>query len=81
MSLVSGDKTENTMPGKNGKASGLKPGQRAPYSGLYRIDGPCGGQGPERTVVQGDPMPPTPKPGSAYRLVDPADNGAGRSKR
>ena len=33
------------------KTSGLKPGQTAPASGQYQIQGPRGGKGPERTVV------------------------------
>ena len=60
--------------------SGLKPGQTAPNSGQYKIVGPRGGNGPERTVTKGEPMPPTPKPGSTYKLVDPSDNGAGKRK-
>lgn len=53
------------------KSSGLKPGEQAPRSGQYQIIGPRGGQGPERTVVRGEPMPPTPASGSTYKLVDP----------
>ncbi|RFF67788.1 hypothetical protein D0A40_08180 [Xanthomonas campestris pv. raphani] len=53
------------------KSSGLKPGEQAPRSGQYQIIGPRGGQGPERTVVRGEPMPPTPAAGSTYTLVDP----------
>lgn len=49
----------------------LRPGTTAPRSGQYQIIGPRGGTGPERTVVRGEPMPPTPKPGSTYKLVDP----------
>ncbi|GJE61613.1 putative proteinA [Methylobacterium trifolii] len=57
----------------------LKPGQTAPRSGQYEQVGPRGGStGEERTVVRGEPMPPTPKPGMGYRLVDPSKNGAGR---
>ncbi|RXD33247.1 hypothetical protein DB811_06840 [Xanthomonas perforans] len=52
------------------KTSGLKPGQTAPRSGQYQITGPRGGQGPERTVVRGEPLPPTPSPRSTYTLVD-----------
>lgn len=52
------------------KPSGLKPGQEAPASGQYQIIGPRGGQGPERTVVRGEPLPPTPSSGSTYTLVD-----------
>jgi len=40
--------------------------------------GPRGGHGPERTVTKGEPLPPTPKPGQGYKLVDPTKNGAGR---
>ncbi len=54
------------MAGKNG----YKPGQKAPASGQYQIVGPRGGNGPERTVVRGEPLPPTPSAGSKYRLVD-----------
>jgi hypothetical protein len=52
------------------KTSDLRPGQTAPLSGQYQINGPRGGQGPERTVVRGEPLPPTPMPGSTYTLVD-----------
>ena len=52
------------------KTNGLKPGQRAPESGQYRQLGPRGGKGPERTVVRGEPLPPTPRRGSTYDLVD-----------
>ncbi|MES2460830.1 MAG: hypothetical protein V4671_09610 [Armatimonadota bacterium] len=62
------------------KTSGLKPGQTAPKSGQYTIVGPRGGNGPERTVTKGEPMPPTPKPGSTYKIADPTDNGAGKGK-
>ena len=53
------------------KTSGLKPGQIAPKSGQYQIEGPRGGKGPERTVTRGEPLPPTPAPKSSYTLVDP----------
>lgn len=57
----------------------LKPGQNAPRSGQYEIVGRRGGgTGQERTVVRNEPLPPTPKPGQGYRLVDPTKNGAGR---
>lgn len=51
-------------------SKGMKPGEKAPASGQYGITGPRGGKGPERTVVKGEPLPPTPKPGSSYTLVD-----------
>jgi hypothetical protein len=57
----------------------LKPGTSAPRSGQYELIGPRGGNtGVERTVVRREPLPPTPKPGMGYRLVDPTKNGAGR---
>ena len=63
-----------------GKTSGLKPGSKAPASGQYRTVGPKGGKGPEITGVQGKPLPPTPKPGSTYTLVDPTRNDSGKGK-
>ena len=53
------------------RTTGLPPGSRAPKSGQYQQVGPRGGKGPERTVVRGEPLPPTPKPGMRYTLVDP----------
>jgi hypothetical protein len=49
----------------------IKPGQTAPRSGQYEQVGPRGGStGNERTVTRGEPLPPTPKPGMGYKLVD-----------
>lgn len=60
-------------------AKTLKPGQTAPRSGQYGIVGTRGGDtGKERTVTRGEPLPPTPKPGQEYRLVDPTKNKSGR---
>lgn len=57
----------------------FKPGETAPRSGQYEIVGPRGGgMGTERTVVRGEPLPPTPKSGQGFKLVDPTKNGAGR---
>lgn len=53
------------------KNKGLTPGTSAPKSGQYQIIGPKGGKGAERTVVKGEPLPPTPTKGSTYTLVDP----------
>ncbi len=62
------------MPGKP-----LKPGAKSPKSGQAEIVGPRGGRtGKERTVVKGKPLPPTPKPGQGYDIVDPTKNGAGK---
>ena len=44
----------------------LKPGEKAPDSGQYRNIR----TGNEVTVVRGEPLPPTPKPGQYYVLAD-----------
>ena len=63
-------------------AKKLKPGEKAPASGQYPIIGPRGGNtGKERTVVKGEPMPPTPKPGQGYGKPDRTRNGAGTGSR
>lgn len=54
-----------------------RPGEKAPASGQYQIIGPRGGQGPERTVVRGEPLPPTPKSGQGYQITDRTKNKAG----
>lgn len=50
----------------------LKPGEKAPESGQYGIVGPRGGDagGQERTVSKGETLPPTPKSGQKYKLID-----------
>lgn len=58
-----------------------KPGEKAEKSGQYEIIGSRGGRtGEERTVVKGEPLPPTPKKGQTYELVDPTKNKAGNPK-
>lgn len=58
-----------------------KPGDKAPASGQYEIIGPRGGHtGKERTVVRGEPLPPTPGPGQGYRIADRTRNNSGRGK-
>jgi hypothetical protein len=58
-----------------------KPGQTSGRSGLANVIGPRGGNtGVQRTVVKGNPLPPTPGRNQTYRIVDPARNGAGRGK-
>jgi hypothetical protein len=50
----------------------FKPGEKAPRSGQYEMQGPRGGRtGVERTVVRGEPLPPTKGKGQSYLLVDP----------
>lgn len=49
----------------------LKSGNEAPFSGQYEIIGPRGGRtGIERTIVKGEPLPPTLISGQVYKLVD-----------
>ena len=48
-----------------------KPGEIAKTSGQYPIVGPRGGEtGEERTVVKGEPFPPTPKSGQTFGKPD-----------
>jgi hypothetical protein len=48
-----------------------KSGERATESGQYPIQGPRGGKtGEERTVVKGEPFPPTPQKGQTYGAPD-----------
>jgi hypothetical protein len=55
-----------------------RPGQIATRSGQYEQIGPRGGRtGQECTVTRGEPLPPTPKPGMSYRLVDPTKHKSG----
>ena len=57
----------------------ITPGTIATRSGQYEQIGPRGGRtGEERTVTRGEPLPPTPKPGMGYRLVDPTKHHSGR---
>ena len=59
----------------------LKPGTPAPASAQYEILGPRGGRtGVERTVVRGEPLPPTKGPGQKYRIADRTHNNAGKGK-
>lgn len=59
-----------------------KPGQSAPASAQYEIVGPRGGNagGQERTVAQGEKLPPTPESGQRYRIADRSNNAAGRGR-
>ncbi len=57
----------------------MKPGTPAPCSGQFGIIGPRGGDiGKERTVVKGEPLPPTPRSGQSYVIADRTKNKSGR---
>ena len=57
----------------------LHSGSKAPASGQYKPVGPRGGVGKkEITAVKGKPLPPTPVPGSSFKIVDRTKNKAGR---
>jgi hypothetical protein len=59
----------------------VRPGQTVPRSGQYEIQGARGGNtGKERTMVRGETVPPTPKSGQSFKLVDPTRNNAGKGK-
>lgn len=52
----------------------LKPGTTTPKSGQYQNTTTK----TEVTAVKGEPLPPTPKPGQAYKLVDATKHKPGR---
>ncbi len=59
----------------------LKPGQKSPASAQVEIIGSRGGRtGEERTVERGETLPPTPKPGQTYTVVDRTKNKSGQQK-
>lgn len=48
----------------------LRPGETAPKSGIYDRIGPRGGNTRKQVVAEeGEPLPPTPKPGMKYELA------------
>jgi hypothetical protein len=48
-----------------------RPGQPAPVSGQFPVEGPKGGKtGVEVTAIRGRPLPPTPKAGMGYGRPD-----------
>jgi hypothetical protein len=52
-------------------AKKFRSGQRCPRSGQYVIVNPSGKRtGVERTVVRGEPFPPTPKAGQGFVISD-----------
>lgn len=63
------------------KAPTYKPGQKAPVSGQYGVIGPKGGKtGTEITVTKGETLPPTPKPGQGFVLVDKTKHESDKKK-
>ena len=62
---------------KNGTL--FTPGEKAPVSGQFEIVRRGRRTGLERTVVRGEPLPPTPKWRDRYRIADRSRNRAGRS--
>lgn len=52
------------------KHSLMNPGKRAPDSGQYGIVRHGARIGVERTVTRGEPLPPPPRRGDKYVLVD-----------
>jgi hypothetical protein len=58
-----------TKARKKSSRKTVKPGERAPASGVYEVVGPRGTRtGDERTVVRGQPLPPIPKSRQSYTL-------------
>jgi hypothetical protein len=56
-----------------------KSGEKASVSGQYKIIGPRGGDtGQEVTVVKGEPLPPTPKPGQTFVISDKTKHKSGK---
>ena len=61
------------------KPVNVKPGNNVPKSGQYELTGVHGGHlGKEATLVKNETVPPTPKPGQSYTLVDPTKNNSGK---
>ena len=59
----------------------MKPGSIAPTSGQYEMVSSSGRPtNVERTVVRGEPLPPTLRAGQSYRLAD-ATKTSGRKGR
>jgi len=58
-----------------------KPGQISPASAQAGIVGPRGGKtGVERTVVRGEPFPPTPNKGQQCTITDRTRNNSGKGR-
>jgi hypothetical protein len=60
------------------KPVNVKPGENVTRSGQYELTGVRGGHlEREVTLVKNETVPPTPKPGQSYTLVDPSNNKSG----
>jgi len=57
------------------------PGEPAPLSGQFEIVRRGRRTGVERTVVRGEPLPPTPRKRDRYRVTDRTRNKTGRARR
>jgi hypothetical protein len=58
-----------------------KSGEKAPASGQYGVVGPRGGPtGAEVTVSKGEKLPPTPKTGQGFVLVDKTKHESDKQK-
>ena len=58
-----------------------KPRQISPASAQAGIVGSRGGKtNQERTVVRGEPFPPTPQRGQQYRIIDRTKNNSGKGR-
>lgn len=56
----------------------LRSGQKSPVSAQAREVGPRGRLGKEVTIVKGKTVPPTPKPGMSFKVVDLTKNKSGK---
>ena len=63
-----------------GRVRNLRPGAKVPRSGQYQQTGPRRAQDKEVTSVKGERLPPTPRRGMTYTLVDATKNESGRGR-
>jgi hypothetical protein len=57
----------------------FKPGQKAPVSGIAEKLGPRGGKLPgDITIVKGHILPPAPKPGVTYKVIERTPHKRGK---
>jgi hypothetical protein len=72
LSMAPDEHRKESSPMAKGKV--LRQGTPAPKSGQYKIPG----SSTEVTVVEKKPLPPTPKPGQGYVIVDPTKHKKSR---